>query len=177
MSRFRKINVDYDSFFTSLVSSSLNLANKIFIHHFISNHNIMTSTTQSYNFIVLIETLFDEREFKEILIDTNAIFVSIDELKQLATLQWIRVVELRKFEFRSNDIIFDVDNIFVVDCVELNTFLRMIVFYIIEIDTSFLLFFANMNRLKMYFNNVSEWWFWNNQKEEEHFFEDVNSMY
>jgi hypothetical protein len=24
---------------------------------------------------------------------------------------------------------------------------------------------------------VSEWWFWNNQKEEEHFFEDVNSMY
>jgi hypothetical protein len=25
--------------------------------------------------------------------------------------------------------------------------------------------------------NMSEWWFWNNQKEEEHFFEDVNSMY
>jgi hypothetical protein len=24
---------------------------------------------------------------------------------------------------------------------------------------------------------VSEWWFWNNQKKEEHFFEDVNSMY
>jgi hypothetical protein len=24
---------------------------------------------------------------------------------------------------------------------------------------------------------LSEWWFWNNQKEEEHFFEDVNSMY
>jgi hypothetical protein len=24
---------------------------------------------------------------------------------------------------------------------------------------------------------VSEWWFWNNQKEEEHFFENVNSMY
>jgi hypothetical protein len=26
-------------------------------------------------------------------------------------------------------------------------------------------------------NELSEWWFWNNQKEEEHFFEDVNSMY
>jgi ribosomal protein S17E len=26
-------------------------------------------------------------------------------------------------------------------------------------------------------NIVSEWWFWDNQKEEEHFFEDVNSMY
>jgi hypothetical protein len=25
--------------------------------------------------------------------------------------------------------------------------------------------------------SLSEWWFWNNQKEEEHFFEDVNSMY
>ncbi len=24
---------------------------------------------------------------------------------------------------------------------------------------------------------LSEWWFWNNQKEEEHFFEDVNSIY
>jgi hypothetical protein len=24
---------------------------------------------------------------------------------------------------------------------------------------------------------LSEWWFWDNQKEEEHFFEDVNSMY
>jgi hypothetical protein len=26
-------------------------------------------------------------------------------------------------------------------------------------------------------HNVSEWWFWDNQKKEEHFFEDVNSMY
>ncbi len=25
--------------------------------------------------------------------------------------------------------------------------------------------------------HVSEWWFWNNQKEEGHFFEDVNSIY
>jgi hypothetical protein len=25
--------------------------------------------------------------------------------------------------------------------------------------------------------NMSEWWFWDNQKEKEHFFEDVNSMY
>jgi hypothetical protein len=25
--------------------------------------------------------------------------------------------------------------------------------------------------------NLSKWWFWNNQKKEEHFFEDVNSMY
>jgi hypothetical protein len=25
--------------------------------------------------------------------------------------------------------------------------------------------------------NMWEWWFWNNQKEEEHFSEDVNSMY
>jgi hypothetical protein len=31
----------------------------------------------------------------------------------------------------------------------------------------------NMNE-KRY---MSEWWFWNNQKEEEHFFEDVNSIY
>jgi hypothetical protein len=26
-------------------------------------------------------------------------------------------------------------------------------------------------------DKMSEWWFWNNQKEERHFFEDVNSMY
>jgi cytoskeletal protein RodZ len=26
-------------------------------------------------------------------------------------------------------------------------------------------------------NSVLEWWFWNNQKEERHFFEDVNSIY
>ncbi len=114
----------------------------------------MTFTIQSYNFIAFIETSFDDREFREILIDINAIFVSIDEFKQFATLQRIRVVELRKFDFRLNDIIFEVDNIFVVDCVKLNTFLRMIVFYIIEIDTSFLLFLADMNRLKTYFNNV-----------------------
>jgi hypothetical protein len=24
---------------------------------------------------------------------------------------------------------------------------------------------------------MSEWWFWNNQKEEKHFFEDVNLIY
>jgi hypothetical protein len=25
--------------------------------------------------------------------------------------------------------------------------------------------------------HMSEWWFWNNQKKEKHFFEDVNSIY
>jgi hypothetical protein len=31
--------------------------------------------------------------------------------------------------------------------------------------------------IKIWAQNLSEWWFWNNQKEEEHFSEDVNSMY
>ncbi len=31
--------------------------------------------------------------------------------------------------------------------------------------------------IKKAYDYVLKWWFWNNQKEKEHFFEDVNSMY
>jgi hypothetical protein len=36
---------------------------------------------------------------------------------------------------------------------------------------------TNKELIRIFCEIMSEWWFWNNQKEEEHFFEDVNSMY
>jgi hypothetical protein len=130
------------------------LANNIFVDLFVFEERIKIYTIQLYNYITFIIKRFDDQKFKKILIDTNAVFVSIDEHKQFIALRRIRKIELRKTNFQSNDIIFDVDNISIIDRVDLNTSLKRIIFYIIEIDISFLLFLANMNKFKTYFNNV-----------------------
>jgi hypothetical protein len=39
---------------------------------------------------------FDDQKFRKILIDTNAVFVSIDEHKQFIAFRRIRKIELKK---------------------------------------------------------------------------------
>jgi hypothetical protein len=149
---------DFHWFFQFLRSRSSSIylifANNIFVDLFVFEKRIKIYTIQLYNYITFIMRRFDDQKFRKILIDTNAVFVSIDEHKQFIALRRIRKIELKKTNFQSNDIIFDVDNISIIDRVDLNTSLKRIVFYIIEIDTSFLLSFTNMNRFKTYFNNV-----------------------
>ncbi len=139
---------------TSKFSSFLIFAKKIFFNQFIFKNRIIIFMIQSYNYITFIKKRFDNQEFRKILIDTNAIFVSIVELKQFIALRRIRKIELRKTNFQSSDIIFDVENSSIINRVALNTFLKRIVFYIVKIDILFSLFLANINKFKTYFNNV-----------------------
>jgi hypothetical protein len=59
---------------------------------------------------------------------------------------------------------------------------NMIIILVEKIIIFFVRLLINLIKIFVFLVNFfqdknSEWWFWDNQKEEEHFFEDVNSMY
>ncbi len=49
---------------------------------------------------------------------------------------------------------FDIDSISIMSTIELNTSLELMIFHIVEINTSFLLCLVDLNRLDVYFNNL-----------------------
>lgn len=49
--------------------------------------------------------------------------------------------------------VFEIGNTLSISIVDLNTLVRMIIFYIIQVNILFLLYFINMDKLKTYFNN------------------------
>lgn len=55
----------------------------------------------------------------------------------------------------STNFIFDIDNTISIDFIDLNIFMKSIIFHIIIVNTSFLLCLIDMNKLKTFFNNMT----------------------
>jgi hypothetical protein len=49
---------------------------------------------------------------------------------------------------------FDINCILIMNTIELKISLKLMIFHIIKINISFLLYVINLNRLEMYFNNL-----------------------
>jgi hypothetical protein len=80
--------------------------------------------------------------------------LSTDDIKQFKVLKRIsNDVKLNTKTVELN-IKFEIDSISILSTVALNTSLERIIFHIVEMNISFLLSLINLNRLKMYFNNL-----------------------
>jgi hypothetical protein len=97
---------------------------------------------------------YDDREFKSILIDHDAANFSSEDIEQFTILQRISNSKLILNKKRITSFRFDIDEIFFIDIVNLNIFVDVITFHIVLVQTSFLLCLADMNRLRLYFNNL-----------------------
>ena len=130
------------------------LINKIFEHRIISSNDTIISVSMLYSFISSTNTRYDEFEFKELLIDFDAAIRSIDEIEQLKILQKIISMKLDETTVESANFVFDIDSTFSIDIVNLNTSMRKIAFHIVRVNTSFLLFLVDINKLDAFFNNL-----------------------
>jgi hypothetical protein len=80
--------------------------------------------------------------------------LSTDDIEQFKILKRIsNDVNLNTKTVESN-IKFEIDSISILSTVELNISLELIIFHIVEMNISFLLSLIDLNRLKMYFNNL-----------------------
>jgi hypothetical protein len=129
------------------------MTNKIFTHKLISkDNNIDFAASKSYVYIAFIAFKYDNREFKDILIDYDATNLLFKNIEQFTILQRIGKIELNK-----NDVIsfrFEIDRILSIDFIQLNTLVDVITFHIVFVNILFLLCLVNMNRLRFYFNNL-----------------------
>jgi hypothetical protein len=131
------------------------LADKTFKHRLIFMNNITASSNSiSYIYNVFIASRYDDREFKNILIDHDAANFSSEDIKQFTILQRISKTTLILNKKRIISFKFDIDEILFIEIVNLKIFVDVITFHIVLVQISFLLCLADMNRLRFYFNNL-----------------------
>jgi hypothetical protein len=132
-------------------------ANKAFAHRLISKNDIIINDTTVeltfYSYITSSESRYDDREFKNLLIDSDAARKSIEEMRQFKVLQRINDIKLNK----SDQLVFKfgIEDIKSIDSIELEISLETIIFHIVEINISFLLFLTDLDRSSVYFNNLT----------------------
>jgi hypothetical protein len=136
------------------VTSSL--TNRAFEHRLISKNCIIIIVfiNELFNFISTTDSRYDDREFKNILMNCDAADRSIESIEQFKALRRLsNDVKLDKSTIESA-IKFDIENTLILDFVDLNISLEVITFHIVEINISFLLCLNDLNRLSIYFNNL-----------------------
>ncbi len=132
------------------------LADKTFKHKLISMNSITLSANSiSYSYNVFIVSRYDDREFKDILIDHDAADYSFESIEQFTILQRISKTSLILNKKRIISFRFDIDEISSIDTVDLKISVDVITFHIVLVHTSFLLCLVDMNRLRFYFNNLT----------------------
>jgi hypothetical protein len=130
-------------------------ADKTFKHKLIFMNNIISSSNSiSYIYNVFTASRYDDREFKDILIDHDAADFSFEDIEQFTTLQRISKSILILNKKRVISFKFDIDETLFIDIVNLNIFVDVITFHIVFVQISFLLCLVDMNRLRFYFNNL-----------------------
>ncbi len=100
------------------------LANKTFEHRLISKDIINAFINESFIYVSIIESRYDDREFKSILMNCDAARRSIAEIEQFTVLQRLNdSIQLDKSIVESK-IQFDIDSILIMSMIELNTSLK-----------------------------------------------------
>ncbi len=131
------------------------LADKTFKHKLIFMNNItISSNSISYIYNVFTASSYDDREFKDILIDHDAANFSSEDIEQFTILQRISKTTLILNKKRIISFRFDIDEILFIDIVNLKISVDVITFHIVFVQISFLLCLADMNRLRLYFSNL-----------------------
>ncbi len=131
------------------------LSDKTFAHRLIAKDDTIEILIESisYSYITSSESRYDDSEFKGLLIDPDAARKSIGAMGQFKALQRINDVKLNK----SDRLVFKfgIGDTKSVGSIELETPLGMIIFHIVEANTPFLLSLADLDRLGVYFNNLT----------------------
>ncbi len=132
------------------------LVDKTFKHKLISMNNITFSANSiSYNYNVFIVSRYDDREFRNILIDHDAADYSFENIEQFTILQRISKTFLILNKKSIISFRFDIDEIFSIDTINLKISVDVITFHIALVHISFLLCLVDMNCLRLYFNNLT----------------------
>jgi hypothetical protein len=132
------------------------LANQTFKHRLISKNCIIIIIliNEFFNFISTADSRYDDREFKDILMNCDAADRSIESIEQLKAFERISNDVKLNTKTAESSIRFDIDNTLILRFIELNISLEVITFHIVKINISFLLCLNNLNRLNLYFNNL-----------------------
>jgi hypothetical protein len=105
-----------------------------------------------FTYIIIDRYTFEM--FYDIMIDSKASVRSIVDYEQyLAFIKNISI-DLNRVKTEAINVQFEIESIFSLKSITIDISMRLVKFHVIKANTFFLLSLADMNRLKVYFNNV-----------------------
>ena len=141
-------NIELNDQFYILYEILENFESLIVIEQFVDNsllHRIskcdeiissFSSTSYIYN--VIFESRYESTEFKNIFIDTNVLIKSNTRFDQYETLKrFDDSIKLDHNTTKSINFIFEIENTFSIESINLNTFMKSIIFHIMIVNTFF----------------------------------------
>ena len=131
------------------------LFDKVFKHRIILKNETVVMSLTSYIFNISVDDCYYIFEFKRLLIDSDAVIRSTEDISQMKTLQRIDdSVKLDKSTIESINFTFEIESTAFIDSIMLHISIERITFHIVLINTSFLLCLVDLNKLRAYFNNT-----------------------
>jgi hypothetical protein len=117
----------------------------IFVHICMKNIDFFT-------YIIIDRYTFNV--FYDIIIDSRASTRSIVDYEQYLAFIKNTSIDLNRAKTEAVNVQFELESIFSLRSITIDISMRLVKFHVIKADTFFLLSLADMNRLKVYFNNV-----------------------
>ncbi len=107
---------------------------------------------------VMISDRYIFEKFYEMMIDSSASTKSIAEYDQYLAFKNYKIdsfIDLNHIRTETVNVQFDIESASSIKSLTIDISFEIVKFHVIKTDTSFLLSLADMNRLKVYFNNVT----------------------
>ncbi len=156
-------------------SMIIDLVNRSFSHYLIDFHTDMkeicskkelsiitvhidmkNTNHDSFAYVMIFDRYISEK-FYEMMIDSSASTKSTAEYDQYLAFKKNKIDSSVDLDLSRTDAVnvqFDIESASSIESLIIDTSFEIVKFHVIKADTSFLLSLADMNRLKVYFNNV-----------------------
>jgi hypothetical protein len=106
------------------------------------------------SFTYMIIDRYTSAVFYEIMIDSEASVRSTADYEQYLAFIKNIPIDLNRTKTEAVNVQFEIESTFSLGSITIDTSMRLVKFHVIKTDTPFLLSLADMNRLKVYFNNI-----------------------
>jgi hypothetical protein len=116
--------------------------------------NMKNINSDLFAYVMIFDRYISEK-FYEMMIDSNASTKSTAEYEQYLAFNKINsTIDLNLFRTETVNVQFEIESASSIKSLTIDISFEIVKFHVIKTDTSFLLSLADMNRLKVYFNNV-----------------------
>jgi hypothetical protein len=125
--------------------------------HTTTTHTDMKDTNPDPFAYVMTPDRYTSEKFYEMMIDSGASAKSIAEYEQYLAFKRHKIdltIDLNLFRAETVNVQFDIESASSIESLTIDTPFEIVKFHVVKTDIPFLLSLADMNRLKVYFNNV-----------------------
>lgn len=120
------------------------------------NETTLPSISVFFAFNIVTELQYNDTKFKDLLINSSASTKSIIRLSQLKALPIIEsTIKINNSKNHLAKFIFTISNTASLSHINLDTLIGLIIFYIVFVNTLFFLCLADINKLSVFFNNIT----------------------